>query len=611
MGEEIKETTETTEKKKGKWKIILVVALTVLLAGGAWAGIHFVSRSVGYFTTDNARVTTDLFAITPPVPGVLERFTAFEGMYVQENDILGWVQNSPAMRSPVDGMVIFTNAVQDQIVSGHEPVAVVADMNNLHVQANVEETDISRLRVGMDAIVTIDTFGSRRFNGYVAEIGRITHGELTGSAMFFNTGGTFTRVTHLIPVRINITDDVELDSLIGVNARVRIPVAGDADFHRQEATDGITVRGAVESAASRTVYTTLGLTVERVYVQEGDYVTEGQVLAMLDVGDLELSIAQQRATLEATRQSTQNALTETRRLYAEASANLANNTNMHVISAEATLNAANVGLDLARQNYDNAAQDYREQTNPHVLAAESALRTIEAELATMEEAHRNTQTLYDAGVVTREELRQVQAAFTHIQNQYNDARVGAETAAEIQRRTLEQLRGALQAAEAAQLSARELLNAATAAARQEAEMLRGSVAAAEIAANMEPMEIALELMERQLENAAITSPISGTVTAAIARQGAVGMGPLFVVEDIDSLRIITSFREYDIGRIQTGMEVVITADAGGTQYSGIISRINPAATPGLPVVEFEAEILVTTPETGLRVGMGVRVDVEG
>ena len=221
-----KDENEEQETKKSSWKgrIILALILTVLLAGGTVVGLHFYSESVNYFTTDNASVTTDLFAITPSMPGRLERFTVAEGLYVEENEILGWVESGPSFRSPVDGIVVLTNAVQGQLVSGHEPVAVIADTGAIHIQANVEETDISALHVGQPAIVTIDVFGSRQFTGYISEIGNITHAELSGATMFFNTGGTFTRVTHLIPVKINIVDDVNLDNLIGVNARVRIPL---------------------------------------------------------------------------------------------------------------------------------------------------------------------------------------------------------------------------------------------------------------------------------------------------------------------------------------------------------------------------------------------------
>jgi len=41
----------------------------------------------------------------------------------------------------------------------------------------------------------------------------------------------------------------------------------------------------------------------------------------------------------------------------------------------------------------------------------------------------------------------------------------------------------------------------------------------------------------------------------------------------------------------------------------VISRINPAATAHSPVVEFEAEVLVTSADTSLRIGMNTRLNV--
>jgi len=219
MSEEKKEV-----KGKGKNKIIIVVLLTLILAGGAATGIFFIWRSAGYLTIDNANVRTTLVAITPSMPGTLERFNIYEGRYVAENEIIGWVEGGEAMRAPFDGLVIQTNARQDQQVSPAQHIAIIADVYNIHIQANIEETDIGRLYKGQRVYVTIDTFGNHQFTGYISEISRITAAELTGQAMFFNTGGTFTRVTHLIPIEITLIDDVNLDNFIGVNARVRIPL---------------------------------------------------------------------------------------------------------------------------------------------------------------------------------------------------------------------------------------------------------------------------------------------------------------------------------------------------------------------------------------------------
>jgi multidrug resistance efflux pump len=210
--------------KKGKSKFLIVLLLTLILGGGAALGIFFVWNNAGYLTTDNARVTTTQFHVMPPLPGTLERFTLYEGRYVAENEVVGWVEHGESMRSPFDGIVIHTNARQGQQVSPAAPLATIADINNIHIEANIYETDIARLYRGQRVYVTIDPFGNRQFEGTITEIARVTSAELAGTAMFFNTGGTFTRVTYLIPVEITLNEDINLDSFIGVNAAVRIPL---------------------------------------------------------------------------------------------------------------------------------------------------------------------------------------------------------------------------------------------------------------------------------------------------------------------------------------------------------------------------------------------------
>ena len=216
---------EAAEKKKGKGKIIAALILTVVLLAGAVTGFYFIRQGASYITTDNARITTDLITVSSSMPGTLERFMIYEGRRVQRDEILGWVEGGETMRSPIDGIVIHTNAVQGQDILPMSPIAVIANTAGLHISANIEEDDILRIQPGQSVAVTIDAFGSRQFSGYVSRVGNITQAELTGMTLFFNTGGTFTRVTHLIPVEITVLDDVDLSSLIGTNARVRIRVA--------------------------------------------------------------------------------------------------------------------------------------------------------------------------------------------------------------------------------------------------------------------------------------------------------------------------------------------------------------------------------------------------
>jgi multidrug resistance efflux pump len=227
MSESLKENLGENTKKKGSGKkVVIALLVTLVLLAGAGVGGFFLWQSAGYLVTDNARVTTNLSVVTPTSPGTLERFNLYEGRHVSADEILGWVENDAAMRSTVDGLVVYTSAAQGQSVMPGEQLAIIADINNIHIQANFEETEIRQLRVGQPVAVTIDAFGNRQFTGFISDIGRITVAELTGQAMFFNTGGTFTRVTHLIPVEITLVDagDAGLENFIGMNAAVRIPL---------------------------------------------------------------------------------------------------------------------------------------------------------------------------------------------------------------------------------------------------------------------------------------------------------------------------------------------------------------------------------------------------
>jgi len=483
--------------------------------------------------------------------------------------------------------------------------------------------------------------------------------------------------------------------------------------------DRIIINGVVESVEKKNVYTTLGYIVNLIYVEVGDYVTEGQTLAVLDTEDLELTIQQQKLELEMLqqmvelvpiqrgtelrklqqmaeyipiqrraerkklqqlaeqvplqrtaelgtfRQSNQNAIQESQRILNQAEANLDNNTNIQILSAEAVLNTCENNLTATQRVYDMALEDYTESKNPQVLMAESALSSAKIELEAIESDHESFQVLYNTGGFSKNDLDKSEDVLAHAQIKYNNALVNHESTVELELRSLEQLETALEAATSAQKDAQTMLDATRLAAEQEIEMLRNNVTAAKISADMESLriaanlesaeiaaslesteiaanlelmdiwtslesmqqttnleleelssnlkrtEIALEILENQLEKSTIISPISGTVTSVIAEEGAVGTGSLFVVEDIDNLRVKARIKEYDINRVYEGMEVIVTSDATRDDaHTGIISRINPsAAEKTAHSVEFEVEVDVTSQNTGLRIGMNTRIEL--
>ena len=129
-------------------------------------------------------------------------------------------------------------------------------------------------------------------------------------------------------------------------------------------------------------------------------------------------------------------------------------------------------------------------------------------------------------------------------------------------------------------------------------------------------QILLDARSSLIDRQHITAPIGGTITAVLAREGELAHGILFVIEDTDNLRITARFREYDLAKISVGTPVTITSDAtGNVEYTGVISRISQSAVRDAfgnitSVVEFEAEITITSEETDLRIGMTTRITVD-
>ena len=170
-------------------------------------------------------------------------------------------------------------------------------------------------------------------------------------------------------------------------------------------------------------------------------------------------------------------------------------------------------------------------------------------------------------------------------------------------------------------NAKDQREASNNAIQQQIDSLKDNLVGSQIAAqSTQSQEIAIQKMQNTLEDATITAPVSGVVTAVYAKVGEPGNGLLFVVEDTQSLKINTKIKEYDVANIREGMPVVIKSDATGDQeISGTVTYIAPAAvkteagntqTGGNDSnVEFEAEVQVNDPNCGLRIGMNTRLTV--
>jgi membrane fusion protein, multidrug efflux system len=130
--------------------------------------------------------------------------------------------------APTDGTVGERHALAGQLVA---PGTQVIDLvrNDVWVEANFKETQLTNMRVGDSAEVRVDTFPNRVFHGKVAELS-----PASGSQFALlppdNATGNFTKVVQRIPVKIVLdSGQPDLDRLRpGFSSVVTVRTGGRA-----------------------------------------------------------------------------------------------------------------------------------------------------------------------------------------------------------------------------------------------------------------------------------------------------------------------------------------------------------------------------------------------
>ncbi len=176
--------------------------------------------------------------------------------------------------APIDGTIVDKDAKGGEKVSAGETLCVIYDLSYLSVTLNVDELDISQVKVGQRATVTADAVAGAEYEGVVTRIG------INGTA---GAGVT----TYPVTVRVDKTEGL----LPGMNVDVSIVVAesGDAlsvpaasiqrgDLIFVKTADGTTGEGAPEGHAA--VKVTPGIS-DSDYVEILDGLDDGAEIAYI------------------------------------------------------------------------------------------------------------------------------------------------------------------------------------------------------------------------------------------------------------------------------------------------------------------------------------------
>ncbi len=74
------------------------------------------------------------------------------------------------LKSPIDGIVTKKYLEEGEVAREGNPILSVADMNNLKVKAEVDETDVGKIYVGQRVEVLADAYPGRIYNGKVTKV---------------------------------------------------------------------------------------------------------------------------------------------------------------------------------------------------------------------------------------------------------------------------------------------------------------------------------------------------------------------------------------------------------------------------------------------------------
>lgn len=208
----------------------ILVALGGMLAVTLFAVlVYFTLSSYLYVTTEDAKVAGDIVRINSQISGKLVSSTLEEGMHVERDQIVARIENAnisdqgieqTLLRAPIDGIVIKKQGTVGEITSAGQTMGMVIDPDQLYISANIEETDLSKLKEGQLVDVKIDQYKGKKWEGKITLIGEASN---SAFSLLSSSGSTFTKVVQKVPVRIALnTSGVKLRP--GTNATVKIHI---------------------------------------------------------------------------------------------------------------------------------------------------------------------------------------------------------------------------------------------------------------------------------------------------------------------------------------------------------------------------------------------------
>ena len=105
--------------------------------------------------------------------------------------------------APINGVVAKKWALVGDVVQPAQPILSIYDMQNIWITANLEETNLSAIRLNDPVEIFVDAYPLQSFQGKVIQLGSNTASQFSLIPPN-NASGNFTKVTQRVPIKISL-----------------------------------------------------------------------------------------------------------------------------------------------------------------------------------------------------------------------------------------------------------------------------------------------------------------------------------------------------------------------------------------------------------------------
>ncbi|MBN1568794.1 MAG: HlyD family secretion protein [Acidobacteria bacterium] len=117
------------------------------------------------------------------------------------------------VRAPIDGIVSQRKVELGQYVQVGQPLLALVPLHNVWVTANYKENQLKDMRPGQKAVISVDAYGRRKYEGHVDSIAAAT-GARFSLLPPENATGNYVKVVQRVPVKIVIDKGMDDEHLL-------------------------------------------------------------------------------------------------------------------------------------------------------------------------------------------------------------------------------------------------------------------------------------------------------------------------------------------------------------------------------------------------------------